>query len=51
MYFFVRVSGFGTSDESEAIEQLLDAYDQSDAELIKTIVAKPLFRHLDNEVL
>ena len=45
-----RVSGFGTSDEAEAIENLLDAYDQSDAERIKTIVAKPLFRNLDNEV-
>ncbi|CAB4019645.1 Gamma-soluble NSF attachment [Paramuricea clavata] len=45
-----EVGGFGTSDEAEAIEELLQAYDQSDADQIKTIVTKPLFRNLDNEL-
>ncbi len=45
-----RVGGFGNSDEAEAIEELLQAYDQSDADQIKTIVSKPLFRNLENEV-
>ena len=44
------MGGFGNSDEAEAIEELLQAYDQSDADKIKTIVAKPLFRNLENEV-
>jgi hypothetical protein len=44
------VGGFGNSDEAEAIEELLQAYDQSDADKIKAIVAKPLFRNMDNEV-
>ena len=44
------MGGFGTSDEAEAIEELLQAYDQSDADQIKSIVTKPLFRNLDNEV-
>ena len=44
------MGGFGTSDEAEAVEELLQAYDQSDADQIKSIVTKPLFRNLDNEV-
>ena len=50
VYIHLSIPGFGTSDEAEAIEELLQAYDQSDAEQMKTIVKKPLFRNLDNEV-
>ena len=44
------VGGFGNSDEAEVIEELLQAYDQSDGDTIKAIVAKPVFRNLENEV-
>lgn len=44
------MGGFGNSDEAESIEELLQAYDQGDAEQIKAIVRRPIFRNLDNEV-
>lgn len=48
--FSFRVHGFGSSDEAEVMEELLNAYDENDEEKLKTIVRKPVIRNLDNEV-
>ena len=41
---------FHDSDEARPIEQLLEAYYESDQEVVDSVVKNPLFRFMDNEV-
>jgi hypothetical protein len=44
------VPAFSTSQEAFAAEDLFNAYLIGDATAVKAIVAKPLFRTIDNQV-
>ena len=44
------VPGFSDSDESAAIEDLLDAYEKSDVEEMQKVTSKAMFTYMDNEV-
>ncbi|XP_031563162.1 gamma-soluble NSF attachment protein-like [Actinia tenebrosa] len=44
------IPGFGSSEEAEAAERILQYFDEGDADGLKSCTSQPLFTYLDNEI-
>lgn len=45
-----EIPGFGSSDEAVAAEKILDCFDRSDSDGMKSCTSQALFTYLDNEI-